>query len=185
MTDYLTTSLVLDELKRLHIAFPNNIGMRSNPGGTAEVYRNGLRGLTGEAVRAAADQAIQNEEYFPKVAKLRELAWTWTKHHAPTPAEQFETDPMWCARCKSRASIRERWRPKVDKHWQPIITKDGQFMLLEPYTRELCNCPGSSAYMPLDGIEPYACRTIAVGRALLLRSVLIADPVREVAHAAD
>lgn len=181
MPEPLTTTLVMEELQRLHVAFPNNIGMRTSPAKTAEVYRNGLRGLSGDAVRAAADRVIQDDEFFPKVAKLRELATVWMKHNQPSSADAFEQDPLWCPRCRTRATIRERWRPKVDGRFQPIVTRDGQYMLLEPYARELCNCDGDSAYMPLAGIEPPACRTIAVGRSILLRAVLIAEPITEMA----
>lgn len=185
MPEPLTTSLVMEELQRLHVAFPQNLGMRSNPAGTAEVYRNGLRGLSGDSIRAAADRAIQDDEFFPKVAKLRELATAWMKYNQPSAEMQFAVDALWCPRCQSRASIRERWRPVVDSKFSPIVTRDGRYLLLEVYARELCNCAQACLYAPEDGVEPPAMKTGGVSRALLLRAVLNAQNVREVAHAAD
>lgn len=185
MPEPLTTTLVMEELQRLHVAFPQNVGMRTNPAGTAEVYRNGLRGLSGDAVRAAADRAIQEDEFFPKVAKLRELATAWMKHNQPSVEAQFAVDPLWCPVCQSRAIFRNRWRPKVDDKFRAIVTRDGLYLLLEPYQRELCNCASASPYNPLDGIEPPAMRTQFVPMIILQRAVLKADAVLQTSEAAD
>ncbi len=185
MPEPLTTTLVMEELQRLHVAFPQNVGMRTNPAGTAEVYRNGLRGLSGDAVRAAAARAIQDDEYFPKVAKLREFAMAWMKHNQPTAEANFEADPLWCPRCRTRATVRNRWRPKVDNLFRPIVTRDGLYLLLEAYQRELCDCSQASPYDALDGIEPPAMRTTLSPLSILQRAVLKADAVLQTSEAAD
>lgn len=154
MTEPLTLQLVMEELRRLHVAFPQNIGMRSNPSGTAEVYRNGLRGLSGSALRVAVDRCIQDEQYFPKVAKLRELAGAWTKHNEPAKPFRPE-DELECATCHSRAEYVHRWRPIVDPdhRYQRVLSADGLFLMLEPYSRLLCKCAAPCAYSPIEGVE--------------------------------
>ncbi len=152
MAEPLTTQLVSEELKRLHVAFPQNIGMRTNPGGTAEVYRNGLRGLSGDAVRAAADRAIQDGEFFPKVAKLRELAMAWMRHNQPaTTAVSASHDDTYCPKCQSRATWEGRWRPRVDplkRHARIMV--DAEHVALEHYVRLLCKCAAPCLYTPID-----------------------------------
>lgn len=152
MVEPLTTALVLEELQRLHVAFPQNLGMRANPTGTADVYRNGLRGLSGDAVRAAADRAIQEGEFFPKVAKLRELAQAWMRHNQPTSsAVAASHDDTYCPVCRSRAVWEWRWRPKVnpDKGYARV-TVDAEHVALEPYQRLLCKCASRCMYAPID-----------------------------------
>lgn len=73
MVEPLTTALILDLLPKLLVAFPSKLSSQ-NIGHTADVYRNGLRGLSGSAVREAIDTCIRTDEYFPKVARIRELA---------------------------------------------------------------------------------------------------------------
>jgi hypothetical protein len=114
MAEPLTVQLVLEELKRLHVAFPQNVGMRTNPTGTADVYRNGLRGLSGDAVRAAASVIIQNDQYFPKVARLRELATEWTKRNARALAPTHPVAWNVCPICFATAEPIEIERYVVD-----------------------------------------------------------------------
>lgn len=152
MPEPLTTSLVLEELRKLHTAFPQNVGMRSNPSGTAEVYRNGLRGLSGDAVRAAADRAIQDGEFFPKVAKLRELATAWMRHNQPAGlAAAVNHDDTYCGLCRTKALWRSRWRPRVDdERRRERIMVDAEHVALEHYTRLLCECAVPCMYAPID-----------------------------------
>ena len=154
MTEPLTLQLVVEELRRLHVAFPQNIGMRSNPSGTAEVYRNGLRGLSGSSLRVAVDRCIQDEQYFPKVAKLREIAGAWTKHNeAPTVLRP--EDELDCPNCRTRAEFVQRWRPRIDpeRHNRKVLSADGLYLMLERYERLLCKCAAPCAYAPIDGLS--------------------------------
>lgn len=73
MHEPLTTQLLLDLLAQLHVAFPRTIG-KENPAMMADVYRNGLRGVSGDAVREAVARCVQDDQYFPKVSRLREIA---------------------------------------------------------------------------------------------------------------
>lgn len=73
MHEPLTTPLLLDLLQKLHVAFPRTLG-KDNPAMMAEVYRNGLRGLSGNAVKEAVEKCIQQDQYYPKVARIREVA---------------------------------------------------------------------------------------------------------------
>jgi len=181
----LTTSLVLEELAKLHIAFPQNIGMRTNASGTAETYRNGLRGLSGDSIRAAADRSIQEDQFFPKVARLRELATAWMRHNQPVaePTQTAEQE-LWCPRCRTRAILRNRWRPKTDDHHRPILTRDAAYLLLEPYVRELCECGRGCDYAPIAGVEPPAMRVQDAPLLVLTRGVLTAPQPAGVPHVA-
>ena len=128
MSEHMTAALVLDELTRLFTAFPTHAGMKNNPRGTAEVYRNGLTGISGDALRHAAKRVIQEDSFFPKVARLREIALGWeTYTRAANTAPAGEVDPLWCPRCQSRVETVEWWRPAVGRR------PDGQ-----PDFRDIC-----------------------------------------------
>jgi hypothetical protein len=146
--------VVSAELRRLHVAFPNNIGMRTNPTGTAEVYRSGLIGIAQPALTAAVDRAIQDGKFFPKIAELRELAATWARHNQPSHAIVVAADPLYCPNCHSKAYYRDRWRPVRDKLLRPILSVDRTFLLLEPYQRLLCDCAAPCVYSPVDDLQP-------------------------------
>lgn len=146
MPEPLTTQLVVELLQKLLAAFPRNLGAQ-NPQMMADVYRNGLRGMDGDAVRAAVDVAIQSDNYFPKVARLRELASEWTKRNrvnvGPRPGDEGV-----CHICRQRPQPRERWRPKVDDRHNLVIR--GEYLLLEPFVRDLCDCAPPCWYAPID-----------------------------------
>lgn len=101
----LTTQLVVEQLQKLLAAFPRNLGAQ-NPGMMADVYRNGLRGLDGEAVRAAVDVAIQHDSFFPKVARLRELSSEWTRRNRATFELQHKASWDVCGVCGARVELR-------------------------------------------------------------------------------
>ncbi len=113
MHEPLTTQLVVELLQKLLAAFPRNLGSQ-NPTMMADVYRNGLGGIEGEAVRAATDIAIQNDQYFPKVARLRELATEWTRRNRATASVGIE--PAWdvCAVCGAR--VKEKFITRQARH---------------------------------------------------------------------
>lgn len=151
MREPASTDLISDCLKRLNAAFPRNIG-KQNPEYTLEVYKTGLRGLSGESIRAAVDRAIQDEEFFPKVSKLREMANAWAKYNQAQTTAEFERDPLWCSRCQSRAEYQQRWRVKTvevpGNLCKLVVTHDGAGVELESYERLLCRCHPAPAYSP-------------------------------------
>jgi hypothetical protein len=112
MPEPLTSSLLLELIAKLHVAFPRTIGEK-NPAMMADVYRNGLRGLSGDAVRHAVDRCIETEEYFPKVSKLREMAKAWDVQRTVTL--RFETSWDVCPACGARATWTDCYRSTGEK----------------------------------------------------------------------
>lgn len=102
MREPVTTSLIVELLPDLLTAFPSKLSSQ-NLTHTAEVYRNGLRGLDGDAVRAAVDISIKTDTYFPKIARLRELASEWTKRNRATATPNIEAAWNICPVCGARA----------------------------------------------------------------------------------
>lgn len=181
MAEPLTSQLVGEQLQRLHAAFPRNLGSQ-NPAMMIEVYRNGLRGLSGDAVRVAVDRAIQEETYFPKVAKLREIATAWQRVNEAKAEPRFDVDPLWCPNCRTRAAWRERYRPLVTKDRRVCLSHDRQWLLLERYERLLCDCATPSLYRPDPDADPLAMRVkdvmgIPQGHALAVRDAMCTTDV--------
>lgn len=116
MPEPLTSSLLVEELGKLMIAFPRNATSR-DPVPLADVYRNGLNGLTGDAVRAAVALVIREDEHFPKVARLRELATDYQKRTNAVIGHITggdEADELRCRVCGAVAKPgEERKRRKV------------------------------------------------------------------------
>lgn len=147
MHEPLTTQLVAELMRDLLTAFPSKHSEK-NLTHTAEVYRNGLRGVSGEALRAAVDVSIKSDTFFPKVARLRELATEWTKRNNVTPTVQFGSRV--CRFCGVEPSPRERWRPAPGKRFVPIVSDDGM-ICLERHIRDICDCSGPCWYVPEPG----------------------------------
>lgn len=142
----LTLELVAQMMRDLLAAFPSRNVAGQNIAHTAEVYRNGLRGVSGEALRAAVDLSIKSDTYFPKIARLRELASEWTKRNVVSmPSVAHEGV---CPFCHSPWVPRDRWRPAVDVMYNPI-ERDG-FLYLEPFARDLCRCAPPCFYAPMS-----------------------------------
>lgn len=120
----LTTQLVSELLPKLHAAFPRTIG-RDNIVMMADVYRNGLRGVSGDALRAAVDRVIQEDVYFPKVSRLRELAEAWQRHNRPS-FEPARRDVPWdeCPVCGAKALPRMITRLRRDPNKRYAIVRD-------------------------------------------------------------
>lgn len=111
----LTSSLLAELLPKLIVAFPRNLGAK-DPVMMADVYRNGLRGLSGDAVRFAVDRAIQEDEYFPKVARLRELATEWSRRtNAVIETVTRSSDELTCSVCGAKAQQHEVTRQVVKR----------------------------------------------------------------------
>jgi hypothetical protein len=109
----LTAMLIADQLKRLFGAFPASKLASQNPSFTAETYKDGLKGIDGEMLRAAVDRCIQEDQYFPRIARLRELAFEWRRRNRDeTPAAERST---WnhCGICGAEAQPEQITRPKL------------------------------------------------------------------------
>lgn len=157
MAETLTVGTMLELLPKLYTAFPRTLG-KDQLRETAQVYRDGLRGLSGDGVRAAVDRVIREDNYFPKVARLRELAREWERSNVVIVAPQA-ADPLWCPNCQSKAVPREQWRPRVDERHRVLLDADAKFLLLEPVPcggRYLCKCAPPPNYAAHPGTEPPA-----------------------------
>ena len=128
----LTTSLIAELLPKLLTAFPSKISSQ-NPQHTAEVYRNGLRGMDGEAVRAAVDISIQTDNFFPKVARLRELASEWTRRNRAVAIMRVEAVWHTCSVCGAKATTRQITRTvrHPEYYHRRIVPTPGELPTLE------------------------------------------------------
>jgi hypothetical protein len=178
MPEPLTTELLSDLLKDLSANWPRHIS--GDASRQVAVYRSGLGGLSGDAVRAAVKRSIQEDEYFPKVGRLRELAHAWTKRNTSDTLGGVR-DELWCGRCQSRVRARDRWRPVTDPTQQhaPLLTADGAYLLLEPYQRDLCDCAAPCAYEPLPDIDPPAMAAQKAPPAIQARAIKSTTTPRE------
>jgi hypothetical protein len=113
MRNPITTATMLDELQQLLTAFPRH--GKQDVARLAEVYKHGLVGVETEALHGAVHRAIQDDEFFPKIARLRALADSWMKRnraaYAPTIATAWDT----CGVCGARAKPRQILRPVLAK----------------------------------------------------------------------
>lgn len=105
MTEHMTTQLVAEEMQKLVAAFPGNLAAK-NPSLLADTYRNGLRGLSGDSVRAAVDICIRTDQYFPRVSRLREAAGEWTKRTSIVLQQRHESAWHTCPICGAEAKPR-------------------------------------------------------------------------------
>lgn len=155
MREPLTLELMGEMLARLRAAFPRSTKDPA-PATTVEVYRNGLRGLSGTAIRAAVDRVIQEDEYFPKVARLRDLAHAWMRVNEARPEAQVDVDPRWCPNCQTQRRIDIGYRAVVDERHRVQLSRCGKYLLLETITRDVCDCSSRSLYMPDETVQPLA-----------------------------
>jgi len=174
MAEPLTLQLVAELLGDLDAAYPRHI-KPENTQATAHVYRNGLSGLSGDAVRYAVKRAMQESEYFPKIAKLRELAESWERHNLKSSTTVLmDRDPLYCPACTGRATERVRWSPMVDEkdQWRPLLSADGLWLLLVSKQRLLCDCASGCLFVPVEGISPPAMRSEKAPMFVLRRAKL-------------
>lgn len=160
MREPITVEVLVEQLKKLRIAHPTHAGTKTPAAviETAEVYREGLHGLSADALRAAVRLSIETEKFFPKVADLRGLALDWTRRNAVdvTPVFQNENTAnlLWCRNCQTEARYVVRYRPAVDRDTgAPIFSQDGVWVQLETYERLLCPCASPCAFEPEPEVE--------------------------------
>lgn len=111
MPEPLTTQLLREELEKLIIAFPRTASA-PNPMAMADVYRNGLSGLSGDSIRFAVNRAIQEDEHFPKVARLREIATEWSRRTNAVIERMTSSDSADELRCHVCGAV------ATDKTWE-------------------------------------------------------------------
>lgn len=102
MPEPLTTQLVAEVIDELVTVLPPRRDM-TDPAKLVEMYRNGLSGLSGDAVRWAVRQVVREDEIFPKIARLRKLAEGWQRTTIAALPHQNGADPMVCHVCGARA----------------------------------------------------------------------------------
>lgn len=123
MRQPLTHAVLGELLADLHAAFPASLAKR-NPEHTADVYSKGLNGMSADAVRWAVVRSIEEDEYFPKVSRLRSLAQEWLRRNTMAFAPRHSGDPMECSVCGARAQqvpitrYRRKWEgdPPRDRY---------------------------------------------------------------------
>ena len=169
MHEPLTTALVGEELKRLFAVFPSKLAAQ-NVAFTAETYKNGLRGIDGQALRGAVEIVIQNDSYFPKVARLREAAGVWTKHNRPRLAPRVE--PAWnvCPVCGARAESPEITRPKKYQDGG-----QGYYVVAREYRTEVAHV-AAGARIPASGLLD------ALARGIILETETVPNPRTVINH---
>lgn len=153
MPEALTLELVLTQLRDLTVAFPARMDEKSLMR-RADVYYGALEGLSGDALKWATKKAIQSDKFFPKVARLRELADLWTHENRVTFHPQVEHVSGWCNGCETVARPQLRWRPVIDKRGRRIRDDAGRILLAQ-YERIVCRCDAPCAYEPDDETSNY------------------------------
>lgn len=147
MAEPLTLELMLELLPKLYVAFPRTLG-KDQVRATAVVYRDGLRGLSGDGVRAAVDRVIREDQFFPKVARIRELTREWEKVNRASAAVIDGPKSRRCPVCHTEPQVIGRWRPVISENGTLVLVDRGQSVKLEPYSRELCECAAKCEYAP-------------------------------------
>lgn len=150
MREPLTTELVLEVLRDLQSAFPGTKMTDSQVVRRAEIYRQNLEGVSGAALRWAMRASIQEDEYFPKVSRLRELATRWTKGNTVDTSTTFG-EVRNCRGCHQPFASEKRFRPRTtlaDGYGYPLTSPDGAWLMLEMFTRDVCRCHPKCDYWP-------------------------------------
>jgi hypothetical protein len=98
MRETLTAAIVAEAIKELRLVFPGR-KQDEQVAAVAEVYLKGLAGIDAEAFRAAVKFCIANDSYFPKIARLREVAGEWVRRNRATIEPSFTRHPLACPIC--------------------------------------------------------------------------------------
>jgi hypothetical protein len=139
----------------------------------AAIYHDALVGFSSDALKFAAKRAVQEDDYFPKARRLRELAQQYVSYENKVRGDTtvgYIVDPMLCQKCHTRFEFRLQWRPKNPavgndrdfRFWE--TTADGQYLLLESHSdRTVCECGMASRYVPLPNVHPAVMPVSMVG----------------------
>lgn len=151
MPEPMSRELVGECLKTLAAAFPQRLSPEQHDQRN-DVYRNGLSGLSGDALRFAVKISMQEDNFFPKVARLRQIAQRWVTAHPPS--EQTD-DPLYCRGCQQRAHLETRWRPQINAHGQRIHDATTGRLALETFERYQCACSAPSQWHADAADDPW------------------------------
>jgi hypothetical protein len=176
MNEPLTTGIVAEVLEQLLIALPTTRSKIPLPR-LAETYRNGLVGVSGSALRWAAKTSIQEDTYFPKVARLRELATRFEQANRPATGTLASVTTH-CQVCHGAYEHQRRWRPMLsDEKNLPVTSYDGVWLMLETFARDVCRCASRCEYRP-DDTSPHkdAAMLIATAPPVTIRQAILANP---------
>src|SRR5690349_11830115 len=149
----LTREVLHECLTTLAVSFPQRGLTPQQAEQRANVYRMGLQGVDADALRTAVKWCIQDDQYFPKVARLRELAKRYTRDYG-TKALTGEMHPLWCRGCQAKAVLTERWRPKITEKGHHIKDDKGR-IALESFTRHHCACSPECRWTPDGPDDPW------------------------------
>jgi hypothetical protein len=146
----LDATFVGDQIRRLHAAFPRSTKMQS-PEMTISVWRDGLAGIDRDAVEGSIGAIIRDDEHFPRISRVREMARQWIKRNRGDVVREYEGGRV-CPNCGDAYVVQRRYRVKTT----PVLgnavafelTDDNAAVLLEPFERELCKCAVPSPYAP-------------------------------------
>lgn len=153
MPDALTLDRMAELLATLDVAFPK--GHSQDTGALLHLYFEQLQRFSGEAVHHAVSLAIAEDEWFPKVARLRTLATAWARENEWKPAAVEARDETW-DRCACGGAMRyvDWWRPRTDARHRLLVNRAAMVFYLEPLERLVCDRCGGNTLSPTPGSEP-------------------------------
>lgn len=125
MAELLTTKLVAEVLEQIHSVIAKRGGFGDDPARFVERYHTALAGCSGDAVRYAGKRVIQEDEYFPKPARLRAFAMTYQRRTADGVVGRIN-DPDACRVCGARYQTVRLERVKVDAKGQAVRDARGE-----------------------------------------------------------
>jgi hypothetical protein len=148
MPELINKRIMLELLSELTAVWPSRMDDEQQVR-RAQVYRDALIGFDEAAVRHAVKRVIQEDSFFPKPARLRELAQAYVAYHRRADAGKV-VESSRCTTCGEEFQYRVHWRPATSKtmpiRW--LVTACGQYLLLERFERYLCGCAPQSHYVP-------------------------------------
>ena len=134
----------------LNTAFPRSAKVQDGVR-TISVWREGLAGLDRDAVNGAVKAIIREDEHFPRIARVREMARQWIRRNRGEELRR-EVDGRSCPNCHEAYELKRRYRLKTSTVLGNavafVLTDDQAAALLETFERELCRCAPASAYTP-------------------------------------
>ena len=154
--ELLTNRHVAEQLGRLKAGGLTSLEFKRSPIAVIETYHRELAGVSADAFEAAVTRVLREDEFFPKIARLRTFAREWEARNRATASPVVRDTPVdegRCQACGERWSDAPRWRPVIGERSRVQCYGDGR-VLLEEYRRIHCRCSAPATYEPdpdLDG----------------------------------
>lgn len=154
-------SVVLEQVGELRKGFHNSRDNRPAEE-VARFFHKHLVGVSSDALRAAVTRVIHDDEFFPKIARLRKVAAeieAARERERKSHAIATSADEQTCPQCRQRYYDRLYWAPNMitdadNRVPYPELTANMQFVLLHATPRLVCDCAAPSMWLPLEGIDP-------------------------------